>query len=151
MDKKKSPAKVVLLLQPQRLLHRVPVVQLLKVEKNGPVMEMDELAITSATLSLYLKHIDPAARKTLLKFSAFELDNEANRIEYGVQKLQLKDKVKEAYRDKAMARYYQQHLGQLKHYTNELSWYHRVNTPGGNRVSTAPCTNKPISAQLQFQ
>lgn len=151
MPEKKSPAKIVLLLQPQRLLHRNPVVQLLKVEKNGPVVEMDELSITSATVGLYLKHIDPAARKTLLKFSAFELESEANRIDFGIDKLKLKDKAKEIYRDKAMARYYQQHLGQLKHYTNELSWYHRVTTPGSNRVSTAPCTYQPISAQLEFE
>lgn len=150
MDKKKSPAKVVLLLQPQRLLHRTPVVQLLKVEKNGPVVEMDELAITSATLGLYLKHIDPNARKTLLKFSTYELESEANRIDFGINKLKLAGAAKETYRDKAMARYYQQHLGQLKHYTNELSWYHRVNTPGSNRVSTAPCGYQAISAQLEF-
>ena len=151
MPEKKSPAKVVLLLQPQRLLHRTPVVELLKVEKNGAVVEMDELGITSATLSLYLKHIGPAARKILLKFSAFELESEANRIEFGIDKLKLKDRAKETYRDKAMARYYQQHLGQLKHYTNELSWYHRVTTPGSNRVSTAPCSYQPISAQLEFE
>lgn len=151
MAEPKTKPKIVLLLQPQKLLHRTPVVQLLKVEKNGPVVEMDELSITSATLSLYLKHIDPAARKTLLKFSAYELESEANRIEFGIDKLKLKDKAKETYRDKALARYYQQHLGQLKHFTNELSWYHRVTTPGSNRVNTSPCTYQPIGVQLEFE
>ncbi len=148
-DKKQSP-KAVLLLQPQRLLHRRPVLQILKVARKGDTIEMDEFAITSATLSLYFKDLDPNARRTLLKFSEYELDTENMRIAATLKKMGLKPGEHDRYKDKAMARYYQQYLGFLKQYGNELSWYHRVTTPGSNRVPTAPCRYEPISVQLLF-
>jgi hypothetical protein len=150
MAEEKKSKKLVLLLQPQRLLHRNPVVQLLMVERKGQSVEMDEIAITTATVNLHLKHIDVNARKALFKFSATELEQENNRIQRTLSKMKLPREVFEQKRDKAMARHYQQYLGQLKHYTNELSWYHRVTTPGSNRISTTPCVYHPISVLLEF-
>ncbi|MCU0403182.1 MAG: SNF2 family helicase [Chitinophagaceae bacterium] len=152
MSEKKTGTKTVLLLQPQKMLHRRPVVQLLKVEKRGNgILEMDELAITSATLSLYLKNIDLNARKQLLKFSEYELDNEVKRIETTLKKVRYSEKEESAHRDRAMARYYQQYLGFLKSFDKDISWYHRVTIPGSNRVSTVPCVYHPLSVKLEFE
>ncbi len=150
MSEETKSKKVVLLLQPQRLLHRRPVVQILKVERKGNAIEMDEFAITSASLSLYFKQIDPNARKALLKFSEYDLDSESHRIAGTLKKMALKPAEADRQKDKAMARYFQQHLGFLKQYGHEISWYHRVTQPGSNRIPTAPCKYHPISVQLAF-
>ena len=138
------------MLQPQRLLHRKPVLQILKVERNGNTIEMDEFAITSATLSLYFKKLDSKARKILLKFSDHEVGTEQKRIADAIKLFNHTPGENEQFKDKSMARYYQQYLGYLKQYSNELSWYHRVTQPGSNRIPTAPCTYHPISVQLTF-
>jgi superfamily II DNA or RNA helicase len=151
MSKEFKSKKVVLLLQPQKLLHRTPVLQLLKVERKGDCIEMDEIDITTATVNQYLKHIDVNAKKALYKFSQNELEQEGIRINNQLKKLNLTKEIWEQKRDRAMARHYQQYLGHLKHYTNELSWYHRVTTPGSNRIATTPCTYHPISVQLEFE
>jgi len=150
MSEQKKNSKTVLLIQPQKLLHRRPVVQLLKVERNGSVIEMDEFAITSATLSLYLKHIQAEARKFLLKFSVNELDQEAARIAYALEKIQYTEAEKSRHRDRAMVRYYQQYLGFLKSYDKDLNWYHRVTSPGTNRIATVPCRYHALSVKLEF-
>jgi superfamily II DNA or RNA helicase len=150
MSEEAKSKKVVLLLQPQKMLHRRPVVQILKVERNGNAIEMDEYAITSASLSQYFKHIDQNARRELLKFSEFELVNENKRIAGTLKKLSLRPGEADRHKDRAMARYFQLHLGFLKQYSHEISWYHRVTQPGSNRIPTAPCTYHPISVQLVF-
>ena len=151
MAAKETKVKVVLLLQAQKLLHRTPVVQLVKVEKKGTAVEMDELPLTSATINQYLKHVNFNALTLLTRLSPKELEKEKQRITLQLDKAGYKGKQATEYRDRAFARYFQSNLGALKNYANELHWYHRITTPGSNRVTTAPCTYHPISAQIEYE
>jgi SNF2 family DNA or RNA helicase len=150
MAVKDSKVKVVLLLQAQKLLHRSPVVQLLKVTKLGNAVEMDEVPINSATVNLYFKGIDPAARSLLMKFSSGNIEREKTLISFQSEKAGLKGAKAEMMRDKAIARYFMKYLGQLKSLRDGISWYHRVTQPGVNRVATTPCVYHPLSVSLLF-
>jgi superfamily II DNA or RNA helicase len=150
MADKGIQVKMVLLLQPQKLLHRAPVVQLLKVAKMGTTIEMEELPITSATVSLYFKSVDPATRALILKFSSGNIEREKTMIAFQSEKAGLKGAKAEMMQDKALARYFMKYLGQLKSNQAAISWYHRVTQPGSNRVATAPCVYHPLSVSLLF-
>jgi SNF2 family DNA or RNA helicase len=151
MADKGIQVKVVLLLQPQKLLHRSPVVQLLKVAKLGTTIEMDEVPITSATIGLYFKGVDPATRGLILKFGHGYIEREKAIIDFQAGKAGLTGAKAEMMRDKALARYFMKYLGQLKSNHAAISWYHRVTQPGSNRVATTPCVYHPLSVSLLFE
>jgi superfamily II DNA or RNA helicase len=141
--------KVYLLMQPNRLLHRTPVLQLLKVSKQEGRVLMEELPIHTGIVNLHAKKLDPEARKILLRFSQAELEKERLAIELRFTK-QYTEKDFDKYRDKQLARYYLQGMGQLKQYNQQLAWYHRLPQEQSNRVITAPCTYHSLSVQVEF-
>lgn len=129
---------VVLLFQPQKLLMRRPVLQLLKVQYLADTVEMDEIPITTATVNLYFKHLDLDIRRILNKFSYTELDEEGVNLERMLLKMNTSKDEFEAKLERNWARHYQQLLGRLRSYSNKLSWYHRVPIDGGNRYVPRP-------------
>ena len=142
--------KVVLLLQPQRLPNRKPVVQLLKLTKAGKQIQMEEIAINPQNVNQLLKHIDPLARKQLLRLSEGSITSEQFSIQKKLAQLSLDDEAHDAQAQQAMTRYYHQCFSFLKSYDKKLSWYHRLAVAESNRMQTVPCVFHPLSAQLQF-
>lgn len=147
----KDNIKVVLLFQPQKLLMRRPVLQLLKVQKLADTVEMDDIPITTATVNLYFKHLDLDARRILFKFSNTELDEESVTLESMLLKMNTSKDEFEAKLERNWARHYQQQLGRLRSYGNKLSWYHRVPAAGSNRLRTSPCTYHPLGVWVNFE
>lgn len=137
-------------MQPYRLLHRMPVLQLLKVNKGKQPLQLEEMPIQSAIVNQLAKKLDPEARKLLMRFSQLELEKEQVAIEYRFGK-QNTVKIFDQYRDQQMARYYLTGMGQLKQYNQQLGWYHRLPDVQNNRVFTAPCVYHPLSVQLAFE
>lgn len=146
----KEEIKVVLLFQPQKLLMRRPVLQLLKVQKLADKVEMDEVAITSATVGLFFKHVDSDLRRILNKFSNSELDIEGVKLESMLLRMNTPQNEFDAKLERNWAKYYQQLLGRLRSYGNKLSWYHRVPAEGGKRLRTSPCTYHPLGVWVNF-
>lgn len=143
--------KTVLLLQPARLLHRHPVVQLLQVGLSAsgqPVME--EWPVTSALVNQYLKQLAPDARKLLLQLSEGAVAKERSAISLRFDHQQTEPD-EQRYTDQQMARYYMQVLGQLRHFSDVLPWYHRVPSLADNRVLTKPCQYHRFAVQLLFE
>lgn len=142
--------KTVLLLQPMRLLHRHPVLQLLQVsKKDNGMVEMEELPVMQAIVAQHLKGLDAEARKALMMVSESALQKEKLLIEKRFE-LQRTATDWPAFYDKAMARYFLQVLGQLKQYGQQLSWYHRLPHGATNKIVTAPCVYHPFAVMLSF-
>ncbi|TAD82064.1 MAG: DEAD/DEAH box helicase, partial [Bacteroidetes bacterium] len=140
--------KAVLLLQPQRLLFRHPVVQILCVTRQGGTIQMEELPLVLANINKYFKHLDAAAKRQLLKLQQIEIEKYDLAIEaqFTAQRTQTNFA---AFRSRSMALYYQQQLGQLKQLFDEYNWYHRL-PDGLHKMKTAPCTYHPFTVQAAF-
>ncbi|HSK13873.1 MAG TPA: SNF2-related protein, partial [Phnomibacter sp.] len=148
----KSPAhKTILLLQPQRLPLRTPVVQLLKVDRRGTMVHMEEMAITAANLAGLLKQAPPAIRSCLAKFGQRELEKMHATLEKKLLLVKFGKQEAEAYRYKAVTRYYHELFAFLRRHADEIAWYHRLTQPGTLRVQTAPCTYAAFSVMLHWE
>ena len=143
-----SATKAVLLLQPQRLLFRHPVVQILLVHRVASGVEMEEQPLVSATINKYFKSLSTDAKKYLLKLQQVEVEKYDLALEAQF-KLQRQYTDFRPFRSRAMAAYYQQQLGFVKQLAQGVSWYHRL-PDGATKMKTAPCTYHPYTVQAAF-
>lgn len=150
MVEKGLQIKVVLLLQPQKLLYRNPVLQLLIVAKLGNSVDMEEEKITAASVNRYFKHFDTNTRNCILKFSDENINKEKAVISFQSEKAGFTGKKAQLLADKALARFFMKQLGYLKSLPEGISWYHRVTQPNSNKLITAPCQYNSLSVNLLF-
>ena len=141
--------KIILLLQPAKLVQRTPVLQFLEVTKEGKNQLLEEWPIQSATIQRFQKTAPPELRKILNQFS----DTALNKLKAELEKklTRFPPEYKEYHSHYLLARHYQHHLGMLSHRSKDISWYHRLPDAATQKVTTRPCTFNHLSVQVHFE
>ncbi len=151
MSEKTSQSRAVLLLQPQKIPSRKPVLQLLRIRKVANSIEMDELPLTSATMSLYFKNLNDLEKKAVLKLSETEIEKERKKVALQIQIAMANKMGGGLDAEMAMIRFFHQQVSALKHLNADLHWYHRLPAKGGAQMRTAPCSFDKYAVQLTFE
>lgn len=151
MEEKKATAITLkLLLQPQRLLHRHPFLQLVIATKYKNTIHLEEHSINNSTVQQICNNWSNNDRKLLLKFNPDEISKQKEAMEYQASKFSDKSQ-STALIDRVIAKYYLSALLHLNNIAYPISWFHRLPVNDETKVRTAPCTYHTLSVLLEFE